>query len=59
MLWKEVQYYQHLPDADKIEFEERCLHFLDQVTVEGVGVEVSLKDYMLVAASAIIPVFCF
>lgn len=59
ILLKEVQYYQHLDDADKIEFEERCLRFLDQVSVEGVGVEVSLKDYMLVAASAIIPVFAF
>lgn len=59
ILLKEVQYYRNLKEADKIEFEKRCLHFLDHVSVEGIGVEVSLKDYMLVAASAIIPVFAF
>ncbi|MDH5826108.1 zinc-dependent peptidase [Sphingobacterium faecium] len=59
ILEKEVSYYQRLSATDKIEFEERCLHFLDKIAVEGVGVEVSLKDYMLVAASAIIPVFAF
>lgn len=59
ILQNEVGYYQRLQDADKIEFEKRCLLFLDHVTIEGVGVDVSLKDYMLVAASAIIPVFAF
>ncbi|UIR54499.1 zinc-dependent peptidase [Sphingobacterium sp. SRCM116780] len=59
ILSKEVHYYQSLNDQDKIEFEERCLKFLDHVAVEGVGIDISLKDYMLVAASAIIPVFAF
>lgn len=59
ILEKEVDYYRHLSNSDKQEFEARCLSFLDTVKIEGVGVTVELKDYMLIAASAIIPIFAF
>ncbi len=59
ILEKEVAYYRNLSVADKAEFEARCLKFLDTVKIEGVGVDVELKDYMMIAASAIIPIFAF
>ena len=59
ILQQEVAYYRNLSEADKLEFESRCLKFLDSVHIEGVGVEVELKDYMMIAASAIIPIFAF
>lgn len=59
ILEKEVAYYRHLSITDKEEFESRCLRFLDTVKIEGVGVTVELKDYMMIAASAIIPIFAF
>lgn len=59
ILEQEVAYYRHLSVADKQEFETRCLAFLDTVKIEGVGVTLELKDYMLIAASAIIPIFAF
>ncbi|WP_293946095.1 MULTISPECIES: zinc-dependent peptidase [unclassified Sphingobacterium] len=59
ILEQEVDYYGRLSAQDKQEFETRCLAFLDTVKIEGVGVTVELKDYMLIAASAIIPIFAF
>ncbi len=59
ILTDEVAYYQRLSDTDKAVFETRALTFLDQVHIEGVGTEITLKDSILIAASAIIPVFGF
>lgn len=59
ILEEEVAYYRQLSGQDKQEFEMRCLKFLDTVKIEGVGVEIELKDYMMIAASAIIPIFAF
>lgn len=59
ILQQEVAYYRHLSADDKAEFDARCLAFLDTVKIEGVGVDLELKDYMMIAASAIIPIFAF
>lgn len=59
-LQKNVNFYHNLSSEDKILFEQRCLLFLATTRVEGsVDVEVSDHDRLLVAASAIIPVWGF
>ncbi len=54
-----VVYYNQLPDADKVKFENRMQQFLSQVKITGVGTAVTLEDRVFVAASAIIPIFAF
>ncbi|WDF54278.1 zinc-dependent peptidase [Mucilaginibacter sp. KACC 22063] len=54
-----VEYYNKLNDADQLRFERLISEFLTEVNVEGVGVEVTDVIRILVAASAIIPVFGF
>jgi len=59
LLAKHVGYYQDLSDEKKEEFEARVSQFLGHVTIEGVGVTVDDADRVLVASSAIIPIFGF
>lgn len=59
ILAREVEYYQNLDDAAKKRFEQRIADFLQQVNIEGVGLEINDTDRILVAASAVIPVFGF
>lgn len=59
LLSEKVTFYQELPKADKTRFEEGVLHFLDEVRITGVGTEVDDTDKLLVAASAVIPLFGF
>lgn len=54
-----VDFYNQLPAAEKIRFEEGVLQFLDNVRITGVGEEVDDTDRLLVAASAVIPLFGF
>ena len=55
-----VSFYRHLSAKDKICFEQRCLLFLETTRVEGSqDVEVTDNDKLLVAASAVIPVWGF
>lgn len=59
-LSKNVAFYQNLNKPDRLLFELRILQFLHSTAVEGgVEVEVSNEDRLLVAASAIIPVWAF
>ncbi len=59
-LEKTVSFYQNLTDSDRTLFERRALLFLHSTAVEGcVAVEVTDEDRLLVAASAIIPVWTF
>lgn len=63
--WKEilrskVQFYDNLSPEDKIRFENKVKKFLFSTTIAGVkGVEVTDEVKLLVASSAIIPVFIF
>ena len=58
-LSKKVQYYNLLSDDDKQRFENDVLAFLNKVRINGVDTEVDDKDRLLVASSAVIPIFGF
>jgi len=59
ILGKQVQFYQKLNAADKIEFEQRIRNFLQKVRIEGIDLEIDDSDKVFVAAAAIIPIFGF
>ena len=59
LLQEHVAYYRALSDDRKAVFEERVNYFLHHVQIEGVGTTVNDVDKVLVASSAIIPIFGF
>ena len=59
LLEKHVAYYRSLNDGKKKIFDDRVQHFLNTVQIEGVGTTVDDLDKVLVASSAIIPIFGF
>ena len=54
-----VPFYQQLSEINQTEFEKRAAHFLNQVRITGVKTKVEDIDRILIAASAIIPIFNF
>lgn len=54
-----VHFYNHLYNEDKRRFEERMQRFLSTVRITGVKTKVEDIDRVLIAASAIIPIFGF
>jgi hypothetical protein len=59
LLLQEVLFYEQLEDTKKKEFEHRMQDFLARVRISGVNTTVEDLDKVLVAASAIIPIFGF
>ncbi|RCH54040.1 peptidase [Mucilaginibacter hurinus] len=59
LLNKNVDFYQELDDAGKKRFVKLVDGFLQNVHIEGVGFIINRLDKVLVAASAVIPVFGF
>jgi Mlc titration factor MtfA (ptsG expression regulator) len=59
LLTQHIDYYNKLSDTDKLFFEDRIEQFLDAVRIEGVGLEISDADRMMIASSAVIPIFAF
>jgi len=59
LLVNHVHYYQQLDAGERQRFEHKLLAFLAYVRIEGVGIAVEPLDRLLVASSAIIPVFGF
>ena len=59
LLIHHVRFYQKLNKQLQTIFEEKIQIFLEQVRVRGVNTEVDELDKLLVASSAIIPVFYF
>lgn len=59
LLAQNVLYYASLPQDRQAVFAERVNQFLANVTIEGVDTEVTDVDKVLVASSAVIPVFAF
>ncbi|WP_199417116.1 M90 family metallopeptidase [Chitinophaga silvatica] len=59
LLEENVRYYQLLSPSDKSRFETMVQRFLKRTSIEGVGTTVEPLDRVLVAASAIIPIFGF
>jgi len=55
----QVPFYQQLDDARQKEFENRVQQFLAQVRITGVKTAVEDLDKILIAASAVIPIFNF
>lgn len=59
LLEEHVDYYRALPADKKKLFAEKVRYFLHHTGVQGVGLEVSDLDKVLVASSAVIPIFGF
>jgi len=59
LLTQNINYYNKLSDTDKLYFEDKIEQFLHAVNIEGVGLEIDDTDRILVAASAVIPIFGF
>lgn len=59
ILIKEVPFYNALQAADKKKFEYKIQEFLLNCRITGIEIEVEPIDRVLVAASAIIPIFGF
>jgi hypothetical protein len=59
ILEEQVPFYQQLNTHQQTEFEERAAHFLTQVKITGVKTVVEDIDRVLIAASALIPIFNF
>lgn len=59
ILQEQVPFYQQLSPEKQTAFEQRAAHFLTQVKITGVKTIVEDTDRVLVAASAIIPIFNF
>lgn len=57
LLSQHVAFYQKLDDAGKARFESMIANFIDTIRIEGVGLEVDDLDRVLVASSAVIPIF--
>jgi len=59
LLEQHVPFYQKLDKDGQQHFEARVLQFLSVTTITGVGVTPTYLDKLLVAASAIIPIYHF
>lgn len=59
ILQAKVTFYQHLDAEEKKRFEADITRFLANVRIIGVDVEIDITDKLLVASSAVIPVFGF
>lgn len=59
VLEENVNYYNKLPSARQADFRNRLMQFLSEVYIEGIGTEVEDIDRVLIASSAVIPVFGF
>lgn len=59
LLEKNVLFYQKLSLLDKAKFRKRVLLFLNTVYIEGVKTDIEDLDKILIASSAIIPLFGF
>lgn len=59
ILLERVSYYRNLDETGRSRFEAMVQDFLSEVRIEGVGITLEPLDRVLVASSAIIPVFGF
>ncbi|WKN32969.1 zinc-dependent peptidase [Porifericola rhodea] len=59
LLEKHVHFYQNLNQKEKKRFEKSIRKFMRQVRITGIRVEVDDLDRLLVACSAVIPLFGF
>ncbi len=59
VLERKVAYYGRLSEAEQIRFQQEVEDFIREIKLTGVKTDVSDEDRVLVAASAIIPIFAF
>lgn len=59
ILEEKVLFYRKLIPANKLIFQKRMMAFLAEINIEALGFELTDKDKILVAASAVIPIFNF
>jgi len=57
LLIDEVDFYVHLTTAERTRFETDILVFFEKVRITGVDTKINDKDRILVASSAVIPLF--
>lgn len=59
MLEKNIAFYSRLDKDQKQQFENKIREFLSEIQITGVDTTVEDRDRIMVAASAVIPVFAF
>lgn len=59
ILQKKVAYYARLSPGEQFRFQKEVNEFIQEVKITGVKTEVADEDRVLLAASAIIPIFAF
>ena len=59
ILETQVAYYQKLDENGKARFDKLIIEFLGYIRIEGVGTEINDLDRVLIASSAVIPIFGF
>lgn len=59
LLETHVSFYHKLNPEEKKRFENRIRSFLEEVRIEGVGTDLTDLDRVLIASSAVIPIFGF
>ncbi|WP_047550791.1 zinc-dependent peptidase [Psychroserpens sp. Hel_I_66] len=59
ILLKEVVFYKNLQPKEQKRFQNRVMQFLSEVYIDSVDFEIEELDKILIAASAVIPVFAF
>jgi MtfA peptidase len=59
LLCQYVSFYSKLDENKKLEFENQVQNFLSKVRITGINTDVERLDELLIAASAIIPIFNF
>ena len=59
ILKNKVTFYVQLSAAEQLRFEASILQFLDEVAITGIDTALDDTDKLLVAASAVIPIFGF
>jgi Mlc titration factor MtfA (ptsG expression regulator) len=59
LLSNHVDFYIRLDRNKRLLFEQKIANFLATIKIEGVGLEITPLDRLLVASSAIIPIFVF
>jgi len=59
ILSQNISFYRELNGAGKLLFEQKVNSFLAGITIEGVGTTVDDTDRVMIASSAVIPIFGF
>lgn len=58
-LVRNIVFYQNLDDSEKKIFEKKIMNFLAGVKINGANTEVTIEDKLMIASSAVIPIFHF